>query len=214
LSVGHYLSDSCVTRRLALPRAALPPCLADDRETLLFCDMHGHSRKKNIFMYGCENKRARNMPLYDREGYNSVVVQGRLREKVFPKILSENYPEAFCFQECSFKVQRSKDSTARVVVWRELGLANSFTLEASFAGPSEGVHEVRATRATHHTGHWSRAPAARRFVTRRASPCLSPPDLYPQVSLHRCVPPPASRPPLNRTLGLLCRAASWACQLN
>jgi hypothetical protein len=83
-----------------------------------------------------------NMPLYDRDGYNSVVVQGRLQEKVFPKILSENYPEAFCFQECNFKVQRSKESTARVVVWRELGLANSFTLEASFAGPSEGAHEV------------------------------------------------------------------------
>jgi hypothetical protein len=82
------------------------------------------------------------MPLYDRDGYNSVVVQGRLQEKVFPKILSENYPEAFCFQECNFKVQRSKESTARVVVWRELGLANSFTLEASFAGPSEGAHEV------------------------------------------------------------------------
>lgn len=115
--------------------------LMEDRETLLFCDMHGHSRKKNIFMYGCENKRARSLPIYDREGYNPLVVQGRLQEKVFPKILSENYPEAFSFQECNFKVQRSKESTARVVVWRELGLANSFTLEASFAGPSEGAHQ-------------------------------------------------------------------------
>jgi hypothetical protein len=40
--------------------------------------MHGHSRKKNIFMYGCENKRARNLVLYDRDGYNhGMVLQGR-----------------------------------------------------------------------------------------------------------------------------------------
>jgi hypothetical protein len=113
--------------------------LIEDRETLIFCDMHGHSRKKNIFMYGCENRKAPNVPLYDREGYDPVVVQGRLREKVFPKILSENYPEAFCFHECDFKVKRSKRSTARVVVWKELGVANSYTLEASFAGSSEGA---------------------------------------------------------------------------
>ena len=118
--------------------------LQDDRELLLFCDMHGHSRKKNVFMYGCENKRARNVPMFDREGYgNGAVFQGRLQEKVFPKLLCKNYPEAFSFDECNFKVQRSKESTARVVVWRECGIPNSFTLEASFAGPTIGRFEVR-----------------------------------------------------------------------
>jgi hypothetical protein len=43
-----------------------------------------------------------------------TLLQGRLQEKVFPRILSVNYPEAFCFQECNFKVQRSKENTARV----------------------------------------------------------------------------------------------------
>lgn len=26
------------------------------REVILYCDLHGHSRKNNIFIYGCENK--------------------------------------------------------------------------------------------------------------------------------------------------------------
>ena len=114
--------------------------LTEERETVLFCDMHGHSRKKNVFAYGCQNNRARDELMYDENGYNPVAVPGKLRDKIYPKILSENYPEAFSFPECSFRVQKSKESTARVVVWRELGVADSLTLEASFAGPSEGAH--------------------------------------------------------------------------
>ncbi|KAK3260044.1 hypothetical protein CYMTET_30984, partial [Cymbomonas tetramitiformis] len=30
--------------------------LTEDREVVMFCDYHGHSRKRNIFMYGCERK--------------------------------------------------------------------------------------------------------------------------------------------------------------
>ena len=30
--------------------------LMEDREVTMFCDFHGHSRKKNVFMYGCERK--------------------------------------------------------------------------------------------------------------------------------------------------------------
>jgi len=29
---------------------------AEDREVVMYCDLHGHSRKKNIFVYGCDNK--------------------------------------------------------------------------------------------------------------------------------------------------------------
>ena len=37
-------------------------------------------------------------------------------------------------QKCNFKVQKSKYCTARVVVARELGVGNSYTLEASMGG--------------------------------------------------------------------------------
>lgn len=51
-------------------------------------------------------------------------------------ILSKN-SDLFDFSSCNFAVQKSKSDTARVAVY-ELGISNSFTLEASFQGPSIG----------------------------------------------------------------------------
>ncbi len=42
----------------------------------------------------------------------------------------------FAFDECKFHVHRCKESTGRVVMWKEMLIKNSFTLEASFAGSS------------------------------------------------------------------------------
>lgn len=30
--------------------------MKEDKDLLLYCDIHGHSRKKNIFMYGCAGR--------------------------------------------------------------------------------------------------------------------------------------------------------------
>lgn len=46
----------------------------------------------------------------------------------------------FSFDDCSFLVQKSKESTARIVMWKEFQLVNSFTLEMSFLGPNRGSH--------------------------------------------------------------------------
>lgn len=95
-------------------------------QLLLFCDLHGHSRKRNIFAYGCETLRGPN----------------RLRERVFPRLLAGC--AHFSLGACSFKVLRSKETTGRVVVWRQFQQPNSFTLEASFCGadfgPGAGSH--------------------------------------------------------------------------
>ena len=68
--------------------------LQEDRDVVLFCDLHGHSRKPNVFCYGCEQQRS------DR----------RFVEMIFPRLLWRNCP-VFSFSDCSFKVQRSKEST-------------------------------------------------------------------------------------------------------
>ena len=94
----------------------------DDRELILFCDLHGHSRKMNVFMYGCENKKTWSL---------------RLRERVFPRMLWRN-ANVFSFSDCTFKVSKQKENAGRVVVWRELGLTNSYTMEASFCGADFG----------------------------------------------------------------------------
>lgn len=52
----------------------------------------------------------------------------------------EKQGETFNFSDCSFAVQKAKEATARVVVWKELGIINSYTLEASFCGSDFGKY--------------------------------------------------------------------------
>lgn len=47
----------------------------------MYCDMHAHSRKHNIFIYGCENKRN---------------PEKRLTEQVFPLMLHKNSADRVC----------------------------------------------------------------------------------------------------------------------
>jgi len=47
----------------------------------------------------------------------------------------------FSFEDSSFEVQKARESTARVVMWREFNLINSYTLEASLCGPTKGVYK-------------------------------------------------------------------------
>jgi hypothetical protein len=49
--------------------------------------------------------------------------------------------ENFNFDDCSFEIHKSRESTARVVMWREFNLINSYTLESSFCGPSKGQYK-------------------------------------------------------------------------
>ncbi len=95
----------------------------ESRDVLFYCDIHGHSRCKNLFMYGCQNRKA-----------------DRLKERIFP-LLFHNLCELFSFHNCNFAVQKQREATARVVMWREFNLINSFTLEVSFCGPTSGLYK-------------------------------------------------------------------------
>ncbi|XP_048642603.1 LOW QUALITY PROTEIN: cytosolic carboxypeptidase 3 [Marmota marmota marmota] len=53
--------------------------LMEKREVILYCDLHGHSRKENIFMYGCDGS-DRTKALY-------------LQQRIFPFMLSKNCPD-------------------------------------------------------------------------------------------------------------------------
>ncbi|XP_031237336.1 cytosolic carboxypeptidase 3 isoform X2 [Mastomys coucha] len=99
--------------------------LMEKREVILYCDLHGHSRKQNIFMYGCDgSSRSKTKGLY-------------LQQRIFPLMLSKNCPNIFSFSACKFNVQKSKEGTGRVVMWK-MGIRNSFTLEATFCGSTLG----------------------------------------------------------------------------
>lgn len=62
--------------------------------------------------------------------------------QALPKILSQIAP-AFSMASCSFVVERSKESTARVVVWREIGVQRSYTMESTLCGCDQGKYKVR-----------------------------------------------------------------------
>ena len=96
---------------------------SEEHEIALYCDMHGHSMKKNMFMY------ANCLKPTDMQGRNTNVLI-----KMVPRLLSKTN-KLFSFKESHFRIEPSKLSTARVVVFKELNIPNSYTLEASFYGP-------------------------------------------------------------------------------
>ncbi|CAG0914647.1 unnamed protein product [Notodromas monacha] len=97
--------------------------LTDDNNAsnklFFYCDIHGHSRKHNYFMYGC--------------GGGSKSEPGDLSTQVFPLLLSYTSPKMFSFESCRFHVRKDKEGTARVVAFN-FGVKYSYTLEASLGG--------------------------------------------------------------------------------
>ena len=57
----------------------------------MFIDMHGHSRKKNVFFYGC-----------CQEGQD---IRKNFEPKAFPYLMSRIY-EAYNYDDCSFAIKQ------------------------------------------------------------------------------------------------------------
>eukprot|EP01062_Namystynia_karyoxenos_P026309 TRINITY_DN2046_c2_g1_i1.p1 TRINITY_DN2046_c2_g1~~TRINITY_DN2046_c2_g1_i1.p1 ORF type:complete len:1113 (+),score=397.60 TRINITY_DN2046_c2_g1_i1:245-3583(+) len=133
---NHRCSLTCrdLNREWAAPsRIVSPPIfhlkrlmkhikVSQGRSVLMFCDFHGHSRRMNFFMYGCNVLRR-----------SQLVTPSVVLERVLPKVMADLTP-SFSFDASSFKVQKVKESTGRIVVWKELGVRLSYTLEASLCG--------------------------------------------------------------------------------
>ena len=93
---GNYrcsLAGCDLNRRWKRPSKVLHPeihhtkalihAFAKERELQIFCDFHGHSRRKNIFMYGCN------------------VAQQPEETRLFPYTLSQICP-FFMYKDCRF----------------------------------------------------------------------------------------------------------------
>jgi hypothetical protein len=57
--------------------------------------------------------------------------------RIIPLLCCHKNP-VFSFSGCSFRIEKCKESTGRVVVFREFSIMNSFTLECSFHGTNNG----------------------------------------------------------------------------
>lgn len=135
------------------------------RKIDLFVDIHGHSRQKNLFIFGCSKNQSGphltsimspELHALDKKvvgkGANqtsNIIANGittmmnsnlTTKEKVFPYLLAQNC-EDFSFHTCLFGVHKSKEATGRVVVFKEFSVSNSYTLECSFCGPTQGSNQ-------------------------------------------------------------------------
>jgi len=131
---GNYrcsLAGCDLNRRWKTPSSVLHPTIYHtkklikafhkERQLVLYCDLHGHSRKQNVFMYGCNN------PKQPEE------------TRLFPYLLGKLNPH-FWFEYSRFGNQKSKESTARLSLYKELRtVPNIFTMESSFSGNDKGV---------------------------------------------------------------------------
>ena len=140
---GNYrcsLSGGDLNRRYKAPSKVLHPVIfqtkrlvksfSKEREVVLYCDLHGHSRKKNVFMYG------NSLPERPEE------------TRVFPLILSK-LCDFFSFESSRFSMHRSKEATARVTMFREIKIPCIFTMEASFSGVDIGKLEGKHFQTDH-----------------------------------------------------------------
>ena len=110
----------------------------------VFCDLHGHSRSKNVFAYGCDEsvgtisaEAADQTSLDPFQDLEEECVLGKRPHLEIPLLL-HRLNAHFSFGQCSYKVQKSKATTGRVVVFKQLKVPVSFTIEASLCGWDAG----------------------------------------------------------------------------
>ncbi|XP_061138901.1 cytosolic carboxypeptidase 4 isoform X2 [Syngnathus typhle] len=112
------------------------------RTPLVFCDYHGHSRKKNVFLYGCSVKET----LWQSGStFDTAALKENPGYRTIAKALDRIAP-AFSFNSCNYLVEKSRSATARIVVWKELGVLRSYTMESTFNGFDQGIYKGLQTR--------------------------------------------------------------------
>lgn len=95
---------------------------AAERPLIVYIDFHGHSKLHGTFAFGCPNP--------DDIGLRDV-------EKTLPRLFAF-LSEEFSWKNCEFSFPKTRKKAGRIVVRCEIGVVQSFTIEASFGGVSAG----------------------------------------------------------------------------
>lgn len=146
---GNYrcsLAGSDLNRRYLDAHRELHPTITAVKQLLnhlhytrgvsLFLDIHGHSAKKNTFIYGCdvslEQKRGQKhlIPRHSSEFHTQ-----RVFSRLFPRVLA-HISSHFSYRDCDYRVQLSKSGTGRVTSWKSVGIPAAYTIEVSLCGNS------------------------------------------------------------------------------
>lgn len=129
--MGNYrtgFSGEDLNRQFESPSSTLHPTvfaikslisrLLKTSPILAYLDLHAHSKKKSVFFYGPH------YPLHSEKYYSM---------RVLPKVICDQGQE-FRFSACRFRSEASKQRAARLVISRQFGLANCYTVETSSFG--------------------------------------------------------------------------------
>eukprot|EP01022_Parablepharisma_sp_SALTPOND_P012542 TRINITY_DN1617_c0_g1_i1.p1 TRINITY_DN1617_c0_g1~~TRINITY_DN1617_c0_g1_i1.p1 ORF type:complete len:972 (+),score=111.72 TRINITY_DN1617_c0_g1_i1:10640-13555(+) len=130
--VGNYracLSGQDLNRKFSSPDPRLHPEIcaikrllyelrSQGQKILGYFDLHAHSKKKCVFIYG---------PYYPLHSTRYLKV------RVFAKLIAAN-TQMFRYKACKYRQEQEKMCAARLVISREFDIMNSFTIEASFYG--------------------------------------------------------------------------------
>lgn len=81
-----------------------------NEQITIFVDLHGHSKKNNCFIYGNS---------YDRTKHKSDYWQVRFLAKILNRIAP-----MFSYDSCSFNNCKTKNTTARAVIGKDIGILN------------------------------------------------------------------------------------------
>ncbi|GMS99583.1 hypothetical protein PENTCL1PPCAC_21758 [Pristionchus entomophagus] len=104
----------------------------ESKRPLLFLDLHGHSRRSNCFLYG-------NNP--DQSWRPSDIVSSPTLEFVDTAEILEVVAPSFSARNCRRAIARSKKGSARVAIWRQLGIQRAYTMECTYAGFESGAYK-------------------------------------------------------------------------
>jgi len=129
--MGNYrtgFSGEDLNRQFESPSSTLHPTVSAVKSLvsrllktsplLAYLDLHAHSKKKSVFFYGPH------YPLHSEKYYSL---------RVLPKVICDQGQE-FRFSACRFCSEPSKQRTARLVLSREFGIVNCYTVETSSYG--------------------------------------------------------------------------------
>jgi len=140
--------------------------MSKKRGVAMYLDLHGHSKKKNAFLYGCDILQSSSSlsAAAAATGPSLDIENQRIFARTFPRVLC-NSSKYFSFRDCCFSIDKSKSGTGRVVGWRDLGIPCVYTIEASFCGSGNNAEvkvkqletkknaHTQLTRKLTHTTH-------------------------------------------------------------
>ncbi|KAM7534328.1 hypothetical protein Aperf_G00000108142 [Anoplocephala perfoliata] len=112
----------------------------------IYLDLHGHSRMKDIFVYGCDPRLSwKSTDALDNSD-STTLGQYDTCFLDLAEIMHDISPP-FSKSASEYCICRMKEATGRVVVWRQFGVARSYTLESSYCGTTRNCwqEDIAAT---------------------------------------------------------------------